>query len=344
MTRPPNAEAPGIPPSPALLFDTINAYQKTAAIKAAIELDLFTPLANGPMTSEKIAAYIKASPRGVRILCDYLTVLGFLTKAGDSYALTPDSAVFLVRNSPAYAGRTIEFLLGEHLRSAFDGLTDSVRTGTAQLSEGGSLAPDHPMWLAFARHMGALMGPAADGLASLLPLELGRPAKVLDISASHGVWGLAFAKKYPNAHVVALDWKPVLEIARENASRAGVSDRFSTIAGSAFDVDLGSEYDVVLVPNFLHHFDTTECVRFLKRAHAAMRPGGSIAIVEFVPNEDRVSPPAAATFALVMLATTPAGDAYTFVEYADMLHRAGFTAPTQHSLPGSMNVAVVARK
>src|SRR2546425_12836575 len=104
-------------PSPALVFDTINAYQKTAAIKAAIELDIFTALADSPATADVIARHAKASPRGIRILCDYLTILGFLTKSGDRYALTPDSALFLNRKSPAYAGGTLEFLLSNEIRS-----------------------------------------------------------------------------------------------------------------------------------------------------------------------------------------------------------------------------------
>src|SRR6266496_6327530 len=98
-------------PSPALLFDTINAYQRTATIKTAIELDVFTAIAGAPATVQIIAAHCHASPRGIRILCDYLTVLGFLTKSGNQYALTPDSAVFLNPKSPAYAGGTLQFLL-----------------------------------------------------------------------------------------------------------------------------------------------------------------------------------------------------------------------------------------
>lgn len=331
-------------PSPALLFDTINAYQKTAAIKAAIELDIFTALAESPAPADAIARHARASPRGMRILCDFLTVLGFLTKSGDRYGATPDSALFLNRKSPAYAGGTLEFLHSDHLRGAFDSFTDVVRKGGTAQSQEGSVAPEHPMWVSFARSMGPLMAPAAGGLAELIPLDSGRPAKVLDIAAGHGVWGLAFAKKFPRAHVVALDWAPVLEVARENARTAGVADRFSTIAGSAFDVELGDHYDVVLVPNFLHHFNIADCIRFLKRAHAALRPGGTLAIVEFVPNEDRVTPPGIAGFSLIMLATTPEGDAYTLAEYSDMLARSGFSAPVQHSLPASMNVALIATK
>src|SRR5260221_2981003 len=262
-------------PSPALLFDTINAYQKTAAIKTAIELDVFTALADSPATADALAPRAQTSPRGMRIFCDFLTVLGFLTKSGDRYALTPDSAVFLNRKSPAYAGGTLEFLLSEHLRGAFDLLTGAVRNGGTAQAQDGSVAPEHPMWISFARNMGPLMAPAAGGLAELIALDPGRPTKVLDIAAGHGVWGLAFAKSFPRAQVVALDWAPVLEVARENARAAGVADRFSTLAGSAFDVELGGNYDLVLVPNFLHHFNTADCIRFLKRAHAALRSGGT---------------------------------------------------------------------
>jgi cyclopropane fatty-acyl-phospholipid synthase-like methyltransferase len=141
----------------------------------------------------------------------------------------------------------------------------------------------------FSDSTGSLMAQAVAGLAELLPLDPNRPTKVLDISSSHGAWGIAFAKRNPKTHLVALDWAPVLQITMKSAHAAGLADRFSTIAGSAFDVDLGADYDVVLVPNFLHHFNTTDCIRFLKRCHAALRPGGRVAIVEFVPNPDRVT-------------------------------------------------------
>ena len=207
------------PPSPALLFDTINAYQKTAAIKAGIDLDLFSAIGDASATVAALAQRCHASPRGIRILCDYLTLLGFLTKAGDQYALTRDSAVFLTRKSPAYAGDTLEFLLAKDIRGPFDHLSDAVRKGGTVQSAHGTMEPEHPVWISFARRMGPLMAPAAAGLADLVPLDPELPAKVLDISASHGIWGLAFAKKNPQAQIVALDWAPVLEVARAECAR-----------------------------------------------------------------------------------------------------------------------------
>lgn len=330
------------PPSPQLFFETVNAYHKTSALKAAVDLGLFTVIGDVPLTAAEIASRCQCPLRGVRILCDYLTTAGFLTKAGSQYALTPDSAFFLDRNSPAYLGGAVRFLLAPGLTEAFQDLAATIREGRLHTSEHGTTAPNHPAWVEFARAMEPMMLPAAQGAADLAPLDPSRDTRVLDVSASHGAFGIAFARKNPRAHVVALDWEPVLAITEENAGAAGVADRFSKIVGDAFAVDLGGDYDAVLVPNFLHHFNIAECTRFLRRVHSALRPGGRVVIVEFVPNEDRVTPPPAAGFSIVMLGTTPEGDAYTFAEYLRMLTEAGFHGASLHPLPPTAQSAVLA--
>jgi len=329
-------------PSPVLFFDTINAYQKGAALKAAIELDLFSAIGQEPATATELAARMGHPHRGVRMLADYLTILGFLIKEEGRYGLTSDSAAFLDRKSPAFLGESIEFFHAPDLMEGFNQLADTVRRG--RKADAGTTKHDHSVWVRFARVMAPLMFLPARGAAELVPLDPTHDTRILDISASHGTYGIAFAEKSPRAHLVALDWEAVLVVATENARRAGLGDRFSTIAGNAFTVDLGRDYDVILVPNFLHHFSRTECVAFLRRAHEALRPGGRVVIVEFIPNEDRVTPPPAAGFSLVMLGSTPEGDAYTFNEYHSMLVEAGFASAEFHPLPPTAQSAVVARK
>ncbi|MDX6405279.1 MAG: hypothetical protein QOH70_2734 [Blastocatellia bacterium] len=331
------------PPTPALLFDTINAHQRTNAIKAAIELSLFTAIAAGKTSINEIAAACDASQRGIRILCDYLVVIGFLTKQDHSYGLTSDSAMFLDKNSPAYMGTVIEFLLSPMLTDNFKDLTAVVKKG-GTISEQGTIAPDHPVWVKFARAMAPMMALPSQLLAPMVDPNANQKLKILDIAAGHGLYGLAFAKRNPQVEVTAVDWSNVLEIAKENAQAAGVSDRYHTKPGSAFDVDYGTGYDLVLLTNFLHHFDPQTCEALLRKVHGALADGGRAVTLEFIPNPDRVSPPQAAAFSLMMLGGTPAGDAYTFAELETMFRNAGFAQSEWHELPPTIQRVVISRK
>jgi SAM-dependent methyltransferase len=147
---------------------------------------------------------------------------------------------------------------------------------------------------------------------------------VLDVAAGSGAFGIEILKRNPAAEVYAQDWKSVLELSAGNARRAGVAGRYRTIPGNAFEVDFGAGYDLILLPNFLHHFDPPANVRLLKTVRAALKPGGKVATVEYVPNDDRISPPVPAALSLSMLATTEGGDAYTFREIEEMFRQAGF--------------------
>ena len=331
------------PPSPELFFETVNAYQRTAALKTALELDLFTAMADGAATAAQVAEKSGASQRGTRILLDYLTLLGFLTKTGDRYELTGDSAMFLNRRSPAYVGGTVQFLAAPGLVDHFNELTDTVRSGKRDLSRT-TVAPNNPVWVDFARAMVPMMAPAAEGIADALEVASQPQLKVLDIAAGHGMFGVTIGSKNPGAEVHAVDWPGVLQVARENAARAGLGGRFHEIPGDAFEVEYGTGYDLALVTNFVHHFDSSTNVRLLRRIHASLVPGGRIALLEFVPNEDRVSPPVPASFAMMMLGSTPSGDAYTFAELRGMLEQAGFSAAAQTALPMSPETLVTARR
>src|SRR6202030_526163 len=154
-----------------------------------------------------------------------------------------------------------------------------------------NLAPDHPLWVKFARAMVPFMAPVAQGIATEVARWPSPPRKVLDVAAGHGAFGIAIGKAVLGARIVGLDWRSVLEVALENARVAGLEARYDTIAGSAFDVEWGTDYDLILVPNFLHHFDRERCVGLLERARRALAPGGAALVVEMVPNDDRVSPP-----------------------------------------------------
>jgi ubiquinone/menaquinone biosynthesis C-methylase UbiE len=336
--------APGTPPSPALVFDTINAYQRSAAIKAAIELDVFSHIADGQTTAAQLAQSCEASQRGLRILCDYLTILGFLNKSDNTYGLTPDSAMFLDRRSPAYMGNAVDFMLAPTLGEAFKDLAAVVRKGGTILPNEGSVAPEHPVWVDFARAMAPMMAMPAQHMAQVVHVDNVRPIKILDIAAGHGLFGIAFAQQHPNVQVTALDWAAVLEVAQENAQRADVGDRYHLLPGSAFDVDYGGGYDIVLLTNFLHHFDPPTNEILLRKVYHSLNAGGRAVTLEFVPNEDRVSPPQTAAFSITMLGTTPSGDAYTFSEFKKMFCNAGFERSELFALPAAPEQVIISHK
>ena len=331
-------------PSPALFFDTMNAYQRTAALKGAIQLEVFTAIGEGNTRAPAIAARCQTSERGMRILCDYLVIIGFLTKDGSNYGLTPDSAMFLDRRSPAYLGTAERFLGAPTLVDAFKDMVAIVRKGGEVFSAHGTMDPDHPVWVEFARSMAPMMAMPAELIAKLAGAPAGEPWKVLDIAAGHGLFGIAMARQNPNANIVAVDWARVLDVAREHAVSAGVASRYQVLAGSAFEVEFGDGYDVVLLTNFLHHFDVATNETLLRKVAAALKPGGRAITFEFVPNEDRVSPPTAAAFSMVMLGTTENGDAYTFSEYDRMFRNSGFSRSEIHQLPPSPGQVIISYK
>ncbi len=217
-----------------------------------------------------------------------------------------------------------------------------MRRGTVP-PQSNTVSEENPVWEEFARAMVPMMAMPAQAIADILGGATAGPQRVLDIAAGHGIFGITIAQRNPQAEIVAVDWPRVLTVATENAAAMGVAARHSTVAGDAFTVDWGGGYDVALVTNFLHHFDVPTCKTFLGKVHASLNEGGRVVILEFVPNEDRVSPPIPAAFAMLMLAGTESGDAYTMPELTSMLEAAGFHGVTRHDLQGPETVIVATR-
>src|ERR1039457_233681 len=207
------------PPNPGLVMEMVQAHQRTAALKAAIELDVFRAVGDGPGDVASIARHCSASERGTRILCDFLVINGVLVKEEGHYRHTPTSAAFLDPRSPACMASVAQFMSNPALRDPYDNLAEVVRNGRTTLPGDGTVEPENPVWVQFAEQMAPMMGPMAGPLAAVVLEGHSGPMRVLDIAAGHGLFGIEIAKQNSEAQVTGLDWAQVLKVAVENARK-----------------------------------------------------------------------------------------------------------------------------
>ena len=297
------------------LMDEFCAYERTLALRTAIELDLFTHIGAGKSTIPALGKATRASARGLQVLCDYLTVHEHLVKRGQRYGLTLNSRLYLTKDSPAYFGSAVRFLASDaYIRS----LCDLLRT----VKQGRARSPKTD-WQDYALFMSPLAVDVADLVAQAIATKITGPIKVLDVAAGHGLYGLAIAKRNSKAHIHALDSPRVLRVAAKHASEIGVRRRFHPVPGDAFKIDCGGPYDLVLTANIAHHLGRADNIELFQKCRAALKTGGKLILLDFVINDDRVSPAVEAGFALHLFATGSWG-VYTFREYRGMLRAAGF--------------------
>jgi trans-aconitate methyltransferase len=318
----PDQEGRSQKPEVRRVLEDFLAFQRTLALRAALEMDLFTRISARTQTASALAEQCGADARGMRILCDYLVIQGYLWKEADRYSLQLNSHLYLVSTSPAYLGSAVEFLASDSLIQSFCGLAEAVKNGGA-FGRNAALSGDS-QWVAFARAMAPLARPMAQIVAAALEVESKGPMRVLDVAAGHGLYGLAIAMRNPAAHIVALDRQVVLQVAAENARRGGVLERYRLLGGDAFEVDWEGPYDLVLAANLAHHFDRAANISLFRKCRGSLSARGRLALIDYVANDDRISPAEDAAFALTMLAATERGDVYTFREFLEMLEDAGF--------------------
>ena len=176
--------------------------------------------------------------------------------------------------------------------------------------------------------------PPARALADEVALPETGASRVLDIAAGSGVWGIAMAQRYPQARVTVVDWEGVIPVTKKVVARHGLADRFDYIPGDILDVDYGGPYDVAVLGHILHSEGEERSRALLQRVWQALRPGGIIAIQEWLVNEDRTGPPNGLIFAVNMLVNTERGTTWSFGEISSWLAEAGFGDARMLDSPG----------
>ncbi|PYJ00679.1 MAG: methyltransferase [Verrucomicrobia bacterium] len=298
-------------------------FAPTFILNSAVELRLFDYLENGPRTVEQLANETQCSARGLTALLDALVGFQFLRRKGNAYALTPETSTFLVSTKPDYHGGFFRQVTGQVMPDWMD-LTEAVRTGQpakkVNEQEGGA-----EFFAELVEGIFPMSYRAAEALGRHLQLgKLSEPVTVLDIGAGSGVWGIALAQQSPHVSIVAVDWPKVLEVTRRIVERHGLGGRFRTSPGDFRQADFGSGHRLATIGHILHSEGRERSRQLLQKVFDALSPGGTVAIAEFIPNEDRTGPPNALMFAVNMLLHTTEGDTFTFREISAWLREAGF--------------------
>jgi 3-hydroxy-5-methyl-1-naphthoate 3-O-methyltransferase len=321
------------PVTPERIMQFAWGYVPTFVLEAAIRHRIFDVLDSGAKTLKETAAATGASERGLRAIMNVLVGLNFLARDGERYALTPESAAFLVSTKPSFQGGLIKHtssqLIPKWLR-----LNEIVDTGKP-MSSVNQEAAGTEFFRNFVIDIFPMSYPSAQTLGKHLALgQSGTGARVLDLAAGSGVWGIALAQSDEKVTVTAVDWSDVLPATREIVARFGLTSRFSFVSGDLLTADFGTGHNVATLGHILHSEGEARSRSLLRKTFDALAPGGTIAIAEFLVNEDRTGPVTSLLFAANMLINTDNGDTYSFGEIRGWLLDAGFTDARLLEAPG----------
>ena len=320
-------------PTPERLMQFGSAYAPPFIIGAAVSNKVFDSLASGAKTVGQLSKETGTSPRGLRAIMNALVGLELLRKSGDKYSLTPESEAFLVSNKPGtlagFFPMNMKRLIPPWLK-----LDDIVRTGEPAEARN----EEHPGTEFFTELVENIIPTSygsAQALADHLKLAAAKqPIRVLDVAAGSGIWGIALAQKSPQVQVTAVDWAGMIPTTRRITQKFGVGDRFKFIEGDIGEADFGSGYDIATLGHILHSEGKERSRHLLKKTFGTLKAGGTIAIGDWLVNDERTEPLPSLMFAVTMLINTKEGDTFSFNEIKSWLEDAGFRKVRKLKAPG----------
>jgi precorrin-6B methylase 2 len=329
--------------TPERILQTVWSFAPPLVIEAAVHHRVFDLLAKKPMSLDELTVATGASSRGLSAIANLLVGLALLSRDDEGrYALTPESDAFLVSHKPTFVGGIFRHMSSQLLPKWLR-LSDIVSTGKPAIAVN-SADEGAPFFAEFVEDILPLSYPSARMLAEALHLsQVTRPVSVLDLASGSGVWGIALAQASPHVAVRAIDWPEVLPVTQRVAERFGVAERFTMVAGDLLQADFGSSHQVATLGHILHSEGAERSRALLRRTHAALAPGGTIAIAEFLVDSDRRGPLNGLIFAVNMLVNTASGNTYSFDEISNWLTEAGFTSPRQLPGPGPSPLILATR-
>jgi hypothetical protein len=317
-------------PNPGLVMRLALAYRSSMALFAAADLDLFTPLANGPMSADDLSRACGTQPEPTRLLLEACVAEGLLTRDGDLFRNTPVADAYLVKGRPAYIAHGLKF--AEDLYPAWGDLATAIRSGRPTMAHETVLGEDQEKTRAFVY----AMHERARGISAVLPhnVDFSGRKRLLDVGGGPGTYSIVVVRQTPGLTSTVLDLPGVLEVTREIVAEHGAADRIELSAGDYHTSSFGSGYDAALLSGIMHRETPETCRMLLRKAFDAMVPGGMVVVSDvFFENDERNSPPFATYFALNMMLMAEHGTTHAKTGMAAWMREAGFAQVGVRDLP-----------
>ena len=331
-------------PVPDAILQLGLAFWGSKALLSAVELGLFTTLADGPLTGETLTAKLGLQPRGTTDWLDALVSLGMLRRTGGHYANSPATDLFLDRAKPTYLGGMLE-MSGARLYPFWGSLTEGLRTGRPQneAKTGGdffaALYQDQGRLRQFLHAMTGLSMGAAAAIAEKFPWD--RYHTVIDIGAAEGCVPAQLALRYPHLTGGGFDLPAAGAAFDDYVAACGLAGRLQFYPGDFFTDPLPSA-DVLVLGHILHDWSLEEKLTLLRKAYDALPDGGALIVYDSIIDDDRRANTFGLLMSVNMLIETQAGFDYTFADcrswMADTGFRDSYTEPL--SGPDSMVVGI----
>jgi hypothetical protein len=304
--------------SAADLLQLSGGYWSACALHAGVKLDVFTPLVERNLTAGELAELLKIDSRGLAMLLNALAALELVEKRGDSYIATPFAAEYLSRTSPQYLGHII--LHHRHLMAGWSRLDEAVRSGLPDpvrlsLVDDGEVRENFEM---------GMFNLAMQIAPQIVPrINFSGRRRLLDLGGGPGTYAIHFCLHNPDLTAVVYDLPSTRPFAEQSIARFGLADRIAFESGDFMSGEIRGRYDVAWLSHILHGVGPLACALILKKAVAALEPGGSILVQEFILDDTMDRPLYPALFSLNMLLGTPDGKSYSQGELFSMLGAAG---------------------
>jgi predicted O-methyltransferase YrrM len=301
----------------AVLRDLFNGYRKSRIVLTAFELDLFSIIGSGEITSREIAVKAKTDPRATAMLLDVLCGMNLLVKNENKYSNTEGVSLYLDKHSSHYISG---FHHTVNLWDTWSTLTHVVREGKTQVRK--PINAKDQQWLE--SFIEAMHDRARQHAPALIAnIDLSGVNRILDVGGGPGTYAMAFVNAMDNITADVFDLPHVIPMTKKYIESAGLSEKMGTVTGDYLVDSLGKGYDLVFLSAIIHSNSFEENSKLLKKCAAALNAGGKVVIQDYIMDNDRTTPLSGALFAINMLVGTDKGTTYTEAEVRQWFLDAG---------------------